>query len=548
MAPGEERAIKGRDRASAQARRWTAVADGQVDQVERVAPSAEEFEIRAPRFSGTGLALLAIVLLGAFIRVWEVNTLGFNSDEAVYAGQAAAIAQDPTLSGIFPVFRAHPLLFQYVLAVLFKFGVSDFAARVVGVIVGLVTVALVYRVGFTLYGRTAGLWAALFVAVMPYHVVVTRQVLLDGPMTLFATGVLYTLARFGVSHRPGWLYASGAMMGLTFLAKETGIILIGAVYVFLALAPTIPLRIRDIFISLMCMFMVIAPFPISIALGGGTQTAKAFLIWQLFRRPNHEWPFYFVEVPPAMGILLLIVAAAGLWFLRRSRSWRETLLLAWIAVPLAFFQMWPVKGFQYLLPAAPAVAILAARAVTRLRFPERLMRSRLFRSGQWRVVVGGLIAISLAVPAWNTVTRAGSAGFLAGAGGVPGGREVGRWIDENVPEGARFMTVGPSMANIVQFYGHRSALGLSVSPNPLHRNPSYTPIQNPDLQLRSGQIQYVVHDEFSAQRSPFFSRSLLRYARRYDGRVVHVESIPVSAPGGGTVNKPIITIYEVRPL
>jgi hypothetical protein len=293
--------------------------------------------------------------------------------------------------------------------------------------------------------------------------------------------------------------------------------------------------------------MVIAPFPISIALGGGTQTAKAFLIWQLFRRPNHEWPFYFVEVPPAMGILLLIVAAAGLWFLRRSRSWRETLLLAWIAVPLAFFQMWPVKGFQYLLPAAPAVALLAARAVARLRLPDRMMSAPLIRSGLWRAVVGGLVALTLAIPAWKAVAGTGSAGFLAGAGGVPGGREAGRWIDENVPEGARFMTVGPSMANIVQFYGHRSALGLSVSPNPLHRNPSYTPIRNPDLELRSGQIQYLVHDAFSAQRSPFFSRALLRYMRRYDGRMVHVESIPVSSPGGETVLKPVITVFEVRP-
>jgi hypothetical protein len=546
-APGEERAIKSRDTAGAQAGGWTAVANGRVDQVETVAPAREEFELRAPRFSGTALTLLAILLLAAVIRMWELNTLGFNSDEAVYAGQAAAIAQDPTLKDIFPVFRAHPLLFQYVLAVLFKFGVSDFSARVVSVLVGLLTVFLVYRVGVTLYGRTAGLWAALFVAVMPYHVVVTRQVLLDGPMTLFATAVLYTLAKYGESHRPGWLYASGAMMGLTFLAKETGIILIGAVYVFLALAPTIPLRIRDIGISLACMFMVIAPFPISIALGGGTETAKAFLIWQLFRRPNHEWPFYFVEVPPAMGILLLIVAAVGLWFLRRSRSWRETLLIAWIAVPLAFFQMWPVKGFQYLLPAAPAVALLAARAVTRLRLPDRTMSARFIRSGQWRALAGGLIALSLAVPAWKAVVGTGSAGFLAGAGGLPGGREAGRWIDENVPEGARFMTVGPSMANIVQFYGHRSALGLSVSPNPLHRNPSYTPIANPDLELRSGQIQYLVHDEFSAQRSPFFSRSLLRYMRRYDGRVVHVQSIPVTSPRGGTVLKPVITIFEVRP-
>ena len=47
---------------------------------------------------------------------------------------------------------------------------------------------------------------------------------------------------------------------------------------------------------------------------------------------------------------MIAAAAAGLWLLRRERSWRETLLLCWIVVPVGFFQLWPVKGFQYLLP------------------------------------------------------------------------------------------------------------------------------------------------------------------------------------------------------
>jgi 4-amino-4-deoxy-L-arabinose transferase-like glycosyltransferase len=521
---------------------------GRVGQVETVPrPQEEHEEVQPLRRRKTVLPLLAILAVGAFLRLWGLNTVGFNSDEAVYAGQAAAIAEDPTLSEIFPIFRAHPLLFQYVLAILFKFGVSDIGARIIAVIIGVVTVYIVYRVGEVLYGRKAGLWAALFMALMPYHVVVTRQVLLDGPMTLFATGALYTLARFGVSHNPRWLYASGAMLGLTFLAKETGIVLVGSVYVFLALTPAIPLRIRDLALSLGCMVMVIAPFPISLALGGGTETAKSFLIWQLFRRPNHEWPFYFLTVPPAIGFAVIAVAAAGLWLLRRSGGWRETLLLAWIVVPLMFFQLWPVKGFQYLLPLAPAIVLLASRALTRLELPPRLVERWPLRSQRWRILAGGLIALSLLLPAWTSIAGGRSATFLAGSGGVPGGREAGRWIDANVPEGARFMTIGPSMANIVQFYGHRTALGLSVSPNPLHRNPAYTPILNPDLQLRSGQIQYLLYDEFSAQRSPFFARRLLQFGRRYDGRVVHVESIPVEGPDGGVVAKPVITIYEVRP-
>ena len=60
------------------------------------------------------------------------------------------------------------------------------------------------------------------------------------------------------------------------------------------------------------------------------------------------------------------------------------------------------------------------------------------------------------------------------------------------------LALGPSMANIVQFYGHRKAYGLSVSPNPLHRNPVVRAGENPDLQIRHGDLQYIVWDSFSA--------------------------------------------------
>ena len=50
------------------------------------------------------------------------------------------------------------------------------------------------------------------------------------------------------------------------------------------------------------------------------------------------------------------------------------------------------------------------------------------------------------------------------------------------------------MANIVEFYGARKAYGLSVNPNPLDRNPAYDPILNPDQQLRSANLNYIVWD------------------------------------------------------
>lgn len=489
-----------------------------------------------------------LVSLAIGLRVWGINQVGYNTDEAVYAGQGAAIARDPILKDIFPIFRAHPLLFQFVLALLFSFGVSDIGGRLIAVAVGIATVYIVYRLGNRLYGQRAGMLAALFLALMPYHIIVSRQVLLDAPMVLCSTITLYMLGRFAITERPIWLYATGFGMGLTFLAKETGIILMGAIYAFLALSREIRVRILDLLIATICVVTIMVPFPASLLLAGGTRSGKQYLVWQLFRRPNHTWDFYLTTVPVAMGILVLAAALLGLAVLRSQGTWRERLLLCWILVPVVFFQFWPTKGFQYLLPAAPPIALLAGRALAHWPMRKEIHFLRYRISETWiRTLVAGIISLTLLIPSWQAIQPSTLGSYVAGTGGVPGGREAGIWVQKNIPEGAKLMTVGPSMANILQFYGHRKAYGLSVSPNPLHRNPSYESITNPDLQIRNSDLQYLVWDSFSAQRSPFFSERLLQFVEKYHGRAIHIESVMVKSADGIAVSKPIIIIYKVRP-
>ena len=508
-----------------------------------------------PKISEVTLSqiILAFALIGGtFLRVWMVNAMGYNTDEAVYAGQAASIAGVPVLKDIFPVFRAHPLLFQFTLSLVYKVYFSDLLGRLLAVSVSIGTLYITYQLGKTLYGRLPGALAAAFLALMPYHVVVSRQVLLDGPMVFFATLTLYMLARFGKTQKTMWLIAAGATMGLTFLSKETGIILMGAVYTFLALAPEIRVRIRDLVVSTVLLGLVIAPFPVTLMVAGGSSTGQNYLVWQLFRRPNHEWPFYFQTVPPSIGILLIVVAILGVALLWKERSWREKLLLSWILVPIVFFQIWPVKGFQYLLPIAPALAVLAGRLLGKLAVKAQSIKiiglqNKLSIRPIVSWVITGIVLFSMGVSSWQRIQPETSSLFLAGTGGVPGGREAGTWVLENVPLSARFMTIGPSMANIIQFYGQRRAFGLSISPNPLHRNPSYEPILNPDGQIRRAEMQYLVWDSFSAARSSFFSDKLLGYVNKYNGRAVHTESITVQDENGNAVLQPVIIIYEVHP-
>src|SRR5512146_1692395 len=233
------------------------------------------------------LLLVVSIISGGFLRVWPINAMGYNTDAAVYAGQAAAIAGVPALRELFPVFRAHPLLFQFLLSVIYRFDFNDLWGRLLAVLVGLGTVFLTYKTGKMLYGRMAGAIAAFIIALMPYHVIVSRQVLLDGPLVFCGTLTLYMLARYGHSQRPAWLYATGVCMGLTVLSKETGIIMVGAIFTFLALSHELRLRIRDLIVSIVLMVVVIAPFPLTLMLGGGSSSGRNYLIWQLFRRPPH---------------------------------------------------------------------------------------------------------------------------------------------------------------------------------------------------------------------------------------------------------------------
>ena len=491
-------------------------------------------------FIGGGFALALV------FRFWHLNNVGYNSDEAVYAGQAKALAHDPEALPFFPVFRAHPLLFQTILSIGYRLGGGDLMGRSFAAAFGIGTVILVYMTGRLIYGRRAGVLAALVIALMPYDVLVSRQVLLDGPATFFATASLYLVARYATTlHRP-WLYAAGGAMGLTILAKETCILAIGALFVFFALSPEVRTRTRDLAYAGAAMFAVALAYPLSIYFAGGGHRGQNYLVWQLFRRPNHDWSFYPTTVPTVMGPLVVACALLGLYLLRRQMSWRETLLLSWILVPAVFFQLWPVKGFQYLLPCASPVALLAGRMLGLWRPPPLMFRGFQLPAAAVSLALSVLVVTSLGVETWRRIEPGDKGTFVAGSGGLPGGRKTGMWIRNHTPLGSEFLAIGPSMANLVSFYGFRKAYGISVGPNPLRRNPAYEPIGNADLALRRNEIQYIVWDAYSAARSKFFSDMLLQKARKYNGRLVFGVTLRLPTKSGATATRPLIQVYKVR--
>lgn len=498
-----------------------------------------------PEVEATGLRVApliwptAITVVAVAVRVWNLDHTGFNSDEVVYSSQAALLAGKSQFEQLFTLFRAHPLLFQGLLSLVYRVSMSDYLARLLSVSFGVGTVWAGFWAARSLYGRRVALIAATILAVMPYSVVVSRQVLLDGPMVFFATLALGMAARFAKQRDPAWLYGASVALGLTFLTKETGILLAGSLYAFLILTPNLRVRLRTFIVSLAILFAFVVVFPAAVALGKRSNTGEQFFLWQVLRRPNHGFAFYFENVPQALGLGVVVLAVVGFVALRRDRTWRESLLLCWIVVPTIFFLLWPVKGYQYLLPIAPAVAILASRPLAALPWKGGF-RIHDLRAPAALVTgaVAALVGLSLLIPTWRAINPSDAITVDAGAGGVPGGREAGRWIGAAAPVGAKVVTIGPSMSNLVRYFGRLESFGLSVSTNPLHRNPVYQPVGNADLKLRRGEIQYLIWDATSANRAPRFAAELVDLARRYHGRVVHREQV------GG---RDAIVVYQVRP-
>ena len=72
--------------------------------------------------------------------------------------QGASLAGDPTYLPLFAIFRAHPLLVQFINSIPFRiFGVNDLTPRLISVMFGLGGVVATYATGAILYGRRVGL-------------------------------------------------------------------------------------------------------------------------------------------------------------------------------------------------------------------------------------------------------------------------------------------------------------------------------------------------------------------------------------------------------
>lgn len=532
------------------------------------------------------LLLVAILAVASFARFWDLGGVGFNNDEAVYSGQAANLAGYTEFSNHFSIFRAHPLLFQALAGLAFLvMGVSDTAARTVTATFGVLTVAVTYLIAKVLFrsyddeidrrNTEAGkrtfisrstkfaITCSCIVALLPYHVIVSRQALVDVPFTFFFAVTILMMSMFYVTRNSRWLYLVGLSAGLSTLSKEVGFLTLDAaiLYIFIIKQHSA----RNILAMIFTFALAVSPFIIFLALSGsGADSGSQYFDWQLSRNPNHPASFYFETLAGALGYALtgLVVISLAYEVLKSRRKaielpitmMRETtvarqsainslrfspkvLLAVFFIVPFLFFQFWPTKGYHYLHYGIVPLVLIGISLLF-----EDWTRKHFARPGLIVAAAFVLILMTTDQVVFTYIIPTDPK-FVAGAGGLPKAREAALWIEQNSAPGAVVMTVGPTMGNVIKFYSHRDVVALAIPKSAPH-NPAYSPIINPDLTVRNGEVSYMIYDLYSALRTDTLSAKLKYYAEKYNAPPVHIEYEEFTFSDGSTRTEPVIIVYQ----
>lgn len=469
------------------------------------------------------MVLLAVVIAGgAVLRLHDLGRYGLSGDESVYAGQAQVLAG---VTENWPAVRAHPPLLAALLAVMPGHGADDVVARTVVGLIGLGCVPLAWWAARLAAGRLAAWIAAGLVAFDPYHIDVSRQVLVDVPLATAVALVVVAVVGWARSRRRGWLGLGALGLGLALCFKETAVVV--GIGLACAVASRRRLRCsrREAAAAGALTGALALAYPIWLVAAGGWGRSLEYLAWQVQRPATGGWDFYATSVAPRLGILTPL---AVLGVLSNPRRLDEAVwCLVWlVSAVVLFFVVWPVKGYGYLTMLVVPLSVLASIGIIRLCQPVAVSRpGRRVRPFLTPVTVMAALGATVGQAVWASPPAAATTG-------VPALREAARWLS-SAPPGSVFVgSVG--VGNVVTYYSGRRPFTLGLPADLRRRNPAYRSLDGSDA-------RYLVWDAWTQRETPTSAGEIVRRARSSGARVVHVETLE----GARGTPVPAVIVYEV---
>lgn len=348
--------------------------------------------------------LFLILLLGIFLRIvgikWslpnEYHVVTYNCDE--YTALTSLQGINPAKWDFNPVSEKHPYALSEGTFNLYTYGallkilsyakvitlttdkefyyrnIGEWAkiflvGRLLSVFYGILTVWVIYVLAKKMFGKKTGFLSALFVAIMPAHVVHSRYIIMNVPGVFWIVLAFIFMKNILDSGRTKDYVLAGVCTGLAFATRYS------AAPLFLVLILTHILNdnpgktLKNILSGLSAMvasFLVGAPYTILDfpnfmkgfrAVGEGLVLSSGF---SFFGNIFAVVKSYF----GGMEIILLLVCILGIFLSVIRRTKEDILLLSWIAIlTVIFIRAGALSTPGRILPALPFVAILGARFI-----------------------------------------------------------------------------------------------------------------------------------------------------------------------------------------
>jgi hypothetical protein len=490
------------------------------------------------------LALVAILGLAAWLRLAGLDRTSLFGDEAVYSGQAAALAGDAAAANNFGIFLAHPVLFQILLGLGFAGGLPIEGGRALTALFGVGSVVVAWAIGRFVGGRLLGLTAAALLAVLAYDAYLSRLVLLDGPAAFTVGCSLYAFLRAEHERSGTWLAASAAVLALAVLVKETAVLVLAAVAVAAALEPRLRLGLRAWLLAAASFVAVVAAFPISLLLGGGIESTMTYLHYQLGRHAQSAFLTYFHLIDPYFGWPFVALALIGL-LVALWRGGGRRIIAIWGIVPGAFLQAWGLRELQLpmlvvlqgtLLCAIGIEASAHEAAAILARWGAVQTRSRAI-ANMLATGLLGVVYLSL-LPATLEATS-----LPRGQPAQSGLREASLWLQDHADPADGVFVSTAYKSSVVAYYSGEPAYGF-IPHN--RRDPVYRDPGDVEAFWRAGGIQWVVLDRDSQGRAIASADERAPYARLVRLLDAHPHELAYEVPGP-TADRWLARVYHLTP-
>lgn len=354
-----------------------------------------------------------LVLVGFVLRIWGVGGRAMHHDESLHAYYAwqffvgRGYSYNPLMHG--------PLQFEVVPVFYLLFGVGEFAARFLAVVLGTVLIALPYFLRHHL-SRPGALLASLMLAVSPSLVYFSRFIRDDIYLACFALLLFICVVGYLETHKLRYLYLGSATMALAMASMEAAYLLFfifGTFIIFEAVREYLSARQGPVITafkatSLDAWLTAVSIFVVLTVLFYSTFFTNPYGIWDTrygfkgLTNPNRQdilggltyWQaqhavqrggqpwFYYLLVLPLYEQLAVVFGVAGALYALVHRSLVRTFLVWWAAGSLLLYswagEKMPWLSIHITLPLILLAALFLGDIVSYRRGWRLLLAGSMF--------------------------------------------------------------------------------------------------------------------------------------------------------------------------